>query len=116
MGDYKARNPKLIGLTTPTAKTASKAATEAPDSRSVEEIISQLVQDRPSEYEAFVNALRKADRSNVSYSQVPIPIIEMMEARQKELGLQKKEYFYHLLRNDGLKIPSPKELDARNRG
>ncbi|KZL17484.1 hypothetical protein [Pseudovibrio sp. WM33] len=116
MGDYKTRKPKLIDLDTPKAKTAPEAATEPTERRSVEEIISQLVQDRPSEYEAFVNALRKAERSNVSYSQVPIPIIEMMEARQKELGLQKKEYFYHLLRNDGLKIPSPKELDARNRG
>ncbi|KZL18649.1 MULTISPECIES: hypothetical protein [unclassified Pseudovibrio] len=116
MGDYKTRKRNLISRDTPQVETTSEIVTEPAESRSVEEIISQLVQDRPSEHEAFVNALRKSKRENVAYSQVPVPIIEMMEARQKELGLKKKEYFYHLLRNDGLKIPTAKELDARNRG
>ncbi|KZL01618.1 hypothetical protein PsAD5_00540 [Pseudovibrio sp. Ad5] len=114
MGDYKEKR-RLISRTTPKEDQPSEPAEEATESRSIQEIVSQLVEDRPSEHEAMLTALRRSERGSVSYTLVPTPIIKMMEARCEELGLGKKEYFYHLLRNDGLPVPSLKELDARNR-
>ncbi|WP_109315921.1 hypothetical protein [Pseudovibrio ascidiaceicola] len=114
MGDYKAKR-RLISRDMSTVEQAPKAAIESTEGPSIQDIIAQLVDDRPSEHEAMLSALRRSERGNVAYSLVPIPIIEMIEARRKELKLGKKEYFYHLLREDGLPIPTLEELDARNR-
>ncbi|KZK82123.1 hypothetical protein PsAD13_03677 [Pseudovibrio sp. Ad13] len=114
MGDYKAKR-QLISRDTSTIEQAPEAAVKPTESSFIQDIIAQLVNDRPSEHEAMLSALRKSERGNVAYSLVPIPIIEMIEARRKELKLGKKEYFYHLLREDGLPVPTLEELDARNR-
>ncbi|WP_143521574.1 hypothetical protein [Pseudovibrio sp. Tun.PSC04-5.I4] len=59
--------------------------------------------------------MRKADRSRIGLSLVPQLIVDMFKTHAAELNMDQKEYFYHLLREDDLKISTYKELDARNR-
>ncbi|WP_057465677.1 hypothetical protein [Pseudovibrio sp. POLY-S9] len=101
MAEYKKQKPSMIPLED--EEDGKRAA------------ISHLVEGKASEHQAQVEAMRKADRSRIGFSLVPQPIVDMFKARAAELNMDQKEYFYHLLREDGLKIPTYKELDARNR-
>lgn len=52
-------------------------------------------------------------KKQLSFGQLPSFIVDEMDNRALELGMNKREYLYHLLRNDGIEIPPYEQMDGR---
>lgn len=78
--------------------------------------ISRLSEGKPSEHAAFVQKLRDADRKTLGFTQIPVPIVDMFDEMAKAAGLDKKEYFYQLMRMGGANIPASSEFKRYKTG
>lgn len=67
---------------------------------------------KPSPYQADLRA-KLRDKTQVNFSQIPQFVADAYEDLRKAAGMNKKEYFYHLLRNEGADIPPYEEMDGR---
>lgn len=55
-------------------------------------------------------------RTQLNFSNVPVAIKEMFQARAESLGFKwPVHYLYHLMREDGLDVPDPDLFDGRGR-
>lgn len=67
---------------------------------------------KPSEYFSGLRAQLR-DRVPFGLGTIPRFIAEAFERMAAEKGMNKREYFYHLLRKEGADIPPYEEMDGR---
>ena len=77
--------------------------------------IEQLAAGQPSVSNARKDAVRKAPRTQMNFSNIPLPVKTAFEAGAKKAGMGLKEFYYHCLRAGGVDIPDYQELDGRRR-
>ena len=69
-------------------------------------------QGKPSPYQADLRAkLRK--KTQMNFASVPEFVEQEFERLRNEAGMNKREFFYHLLRERGADIPPYDEMDGR---
>lgn len=78
-------------------------------------ILQELTKGLPSTSSARYDAVRRAPRTQIHFSNIPLPVKEAFEKAAKKNNMGLKEYFYHCLRAGGADIPNYQELDARRR-
>ncbi|GAK46630.1 conserved protein [Tepidicaulis marinus] len=52
-------------------------------------------------------------RTQLNFNRVPVFVRDAFNERAEALGMSKIEYFYHLLRKDGVDIPPYEQMDRR---
>lgn len=67
---------------------------------------------KPSPYEADLRA-KLRDKVQVNFSDIPRFVGEEFDRLRTEAGMNKKEFFYHLLRERGADIPPYDRMDGR---
>jgi len=77
--------------------------------------VKELAKGLPSTSAARHQVVRQASRTQMNFSNVPVPIKEAFEAEASKSGMGLKEFFYHCLRAGGVDVPSYEQLDGRRR-
>lgn len=67
----------------------------------------------PSQTQARIDMYKTDKRVQWSFTCVPQLVKKKADEKAKELGMGKKEFLYHCLRQAGVDIPEYSELDAR---
>ena len=95
-------------------KKPAKPKTEKPDLgiQELKKRAEEAGRGKPSPYQSNLRE-KLRDQVQLNYGKIPKFIAEGMEARAEEEGMNKREYFYHLLRKDGVDIPPYEEMDGR---
>ena len=76
----------------------------------------ELAADLPSPHRAKTESLKRAERTQFAFSNVPVPIKRAFEEEAAKRGLTMKAFLYECLRAGGVDIPSnTEEIDARRR-
>lgn len=88
----------------------AEALTQRADGQSAQDMAAAL----PSVSKAKKANFVKGPNVQMNFG-VPAFIRDAFKAEAKRLGMKEKEYFYHLMRESGLSIPSYQELDGRRK-
>jgi len=67
---------------------------------------------KPSPYETDLRA-KLRDKVQFNVGKLPRFVSDIYESQAKDAGMNKREFFYHLLRERGGDIPAYKDMDAR---
>lgn len=78
-------------------------------------ILKEMTRGLPSVSAARHEGIRRSPRTQMAFSNIPMPVKEAFEAAARKAGMGLKEYFYHCLRAGGVDIPDYQDLDARRR-
>lgn len=78
-------------------------------------IIEEYTRGLPSVSGAKKEALRRAPRTQLSFTNIPIPVKKAFEIEAKKHGMGLKDFLYYCMRAGGVDIPDNQELDARKR-
>ena len=73
----------------------------------------EMARPLPSPHKSAATAIRRAERVQFAFSNVPLPIKEAFQAEAHRRGITMKSLLYHCLRAGGLDIPSDEDLDGR---
>ncbi len=82
-----------------------------PDNATIEELAAGL----PSVSGAKKEALRRAPRTQLAFTNIPVPVKQAFEVEAKKHRMGLKDFLYHCMRAGGVDIPNNQELDARRR-
>ena len=77
-----------------------------PETKDAVEQVSDKTAGLPSNYLSKLEEYRKSHRKNLTITQVPVKILDELERLAKERGLTKKQFFYEMLREQGVDIPA----------
>ena len=92
--------------------TASERPKPAPRQKAKPQTPDQLIASKPSAFQAE-HRQRLRQKKVLSFGQVPEFIAEGFERLAAEAGMTKRAYFYQLLREKGVDIPSQDLMDGR---
>lgn len=96
----------ILGATEP--KTEPKSISDNPKVQAAKRAGAR----KPSPYETDLRA-RLRDKVQFNVGTIPRFVNDTYEIQAKAGGMNKREYFYHLLRQAGGDIPAYSEMDAR---
>ena len=82
----------------------SKEVAESPAKRAGESLVSP--------YQTDLRA-KLRDKTQMNFGQMPKFIVRIFEQQAKKAKMNRREYFYHLLREQGGDIPAYKDMDGR---
>lgn len=75
--------------------------------------LKQMAEGLPSANEAKKLSIKRAPRTQLAFSQVPVPIKKAFEQAAKDKNMTMKNFLYYCLRAGGVDIPDPLDIDAR---
>lgn len=106
--------PKLSMDLTPVQRNDEKVEsgkTQQPVGSALQELTSGL----PSPHQARLDAYRNAAKKHLSFSHMPVPLIEAFDAKAASLGMGKKEFLLHCMRLGGVDVPEYREIFRQTR-
>jgi len=68
--------------------------------------------NKPSPYETDLRA-KLRDKTQFNVGMIPVFIADIFAEQASKAGMNKREYFYHLLREQGGNIPAYEDMDGR---
>lgn len=75
-------------------------------------ISDNVIKSKPSPYETDLR-VKLRDKSMLNLGNIPTFVKDIFEAQAKENGMNHREYFYYLLREQGGDIPPYDQMDGR---
>lgn len=83
--------------------------------KTVDQKINEMAAGLPSAHKAKVDAIKRAERTQFSFSAFPVPVQKMFKDEAKKRNMILKEYLWHCLKAGGLDLPDYSEIDGRRR-
>lgn len=106
--------PKLsMNLTkaAPSSDAHVSKAKAVPEVSAMKELTSGL----PSPHQSRLEAYRVAPKKHLSFSHMPVPLIDAFDAQAEALGMGKKEFLLHCMRQGGVEVPEYHEIFRQSR-
>jgi hypothetical protein len=92
-----------------------KATVTATKGKPQQDIIKEMTRGKLSPHNAKIEGIRKAPRTRIGFTNIPVPIKEAFEAEAEKHGMGLKDFLYYCMRAGGVDIPENQELDARKK-
>ena len=97
------------------AKSSMNLGDAARTETSRETPLKQLAAGLPSSHKAKVESWREAPRTQLPFSNVPVPAKEAFDEQARINGMGAKEFLFHCLRAGGVELPEYAEMFRKRR-